>query len=233
MRLLLFSNSTKAGEEYLSYAGTYINKLNFGNRNNACFIPFAGVSISYDNYFEKVQEALPALKVASVHNADNPVELLQLSDIIIVGGGNTFHLLYQLQKLNLMEPIKQEVLKGKTYIGWSAGSNLACPTICTTNDMPIVQPKSFKGFGFVPFQINPHYTDATLHNHGGESRDDRINEYLQLNKDKYVVGLREGTMFDITEEDINLNGAFTSKIFKYGSESKELKPGDNFNFLLS
>ena len=122
--------------------------------------------------------------------------------------------------------------KGTPYIGWSAGSNIACPTLRTTNDMPIVEPQKFKALKLVPFQINPHYLDDNPANHGGETREMRIQEFIEVNRDIYVVGLREGTMFRFENDDLTLIGSRTARIFKYGKEPKELSHEDDFNFLI-
>ena len=154
-----------------------------------------------------------------------------MADIIMVGGGNTFHLVYHLHKNGLIPLVQKAVQDGKPYIGWSAGANVACPTLCTTNDMPIIQPDSFDTFNLVPFQINPHYLDANPDGHGGETREDRINEFLEINRKKVVVGLREGTGLWIENDEINLFGDKTARLFRYGKEPEELD-NDHINKIL-
>jgi dipeptidase E len=131
-----------------------------------------------------------------------------------------------------MAPIREKVLSGTPFVGWSAGSNVACPTIRTTNDMPIVQPESFDVFGFIKFQINPHYLDASPDGHAGETREQRIEEFLEANPDVYVAGLREGCMFLVENGKIQLIGEKSCRIFKKGITPIELKAGSDFNFLL-
>jgi dipeptidase E len=123
-------------------------------------------------------------------------------------------------------------MTGTPYIGWSAGANVACPTICTTNDMPIIQPGSFKAFDLVPFQINPHYLDVHPEGHAGETREMRIEEFIRLNNGMYVAGLREGSMFLIEDSNIQLIGAKNARIFKYGQSPLEASPGSYINFLI-
>jgi dipeptidase E len=132
----------------------------------------------------------------------------------------------------LMEAIREKVLNGTPYIGWSAGSNVACPTLRTTNDMPIIDPKGFDTTGLVPFQINPHYLDANPEGHGGETREQRIEEFLEINPHVYVVGLREGTMLHVENGKMSLIGSHTARIFKKGSTPIELNAEDDFSFLL-
>ena len=151
---------------------------------------------------------------------------------IVIGGGNTFALLKKMQEEDLLDMIHRRVKAGVPYIGWSAGSNVTCPTICTTNDMPIVQPESFRAIGLVPFQINPHYLDANPEGHAGETREQRINEYLEANRSRYVVGLREGCMLRINDEGIQLIGSRPMRIFKKGIATYEVQPGDDIEFLI-
>ena len=151
---------------------------------------------------------------------------------IVIGGGNTFALLKKMQEEDLLDVIYRRVKAGVPYIGWSAGSNGTCPTICTTNDMPIVQPESFRAIGLVPFQINPHYLDANPEGHAGETREQRINEYLEANRSRYVVGLREGCMLRIDDNGIELIGSRPMRIFKKGIATYEVQPGDNIEFLI-
>ena len=132
----------------------------------------------------------------------------------------------------IIELIGKRVKHGVPYIGWSAGSNVACPTLRTTNDMPIIDPKGFDVANLVPFQINPHNLDTHPENHGGETREDRIREFITENQDIYVVGLREGSMLNLEGDDLKLIGKKTARIFKYGEEPRELKTGDDFSFLL-
>jgi dipeptidase E len=137
-----------------------------------------------------------------------------------------------MQEEDLLDTIFRRVKAGIPYIGWSAGSNVTCPTICTTNDMPIVQPASFRAIGLVPFQINPHYLDANPEGHAGETREQRINEYVEANRSRYVVGLREGCMLRVTDNNIELIGSRTMRIFKKGIETYEVAPGSDINFLI-
>ena len=137
-----------------------------------------------------------------------------------------------MQEEDLLDTIFRRVKGGTPYIGWSAGSNVTCPTICTTNDMPIVQPASFRAIGLVPFQINPHYLDANPEGHAGETREQRILEYIEANRSRYVVGLREGCMLRINDNGIELIGSRPMRIFKKGMEIFEVQPGDNIEFLI-
>ena len=131
-----------------------------------------------------------------------------------------------------MSAILRRIKDGVPYVGWSAGSNVCCPTICTTNDMPIVQPESFKAIGAVRFQINPHYLDANPAGHAGETREQRILEYIEANRNRYVVGLREGCMLKYDDSGLRLIGSRPMRIFKYGIEPFEVNAGDDLSFLL-
>lgn len=216
-----------------------------GTAKNIAFVPSAGVDVagkvypaSYDAYTERVQKVFEKFgkKIISTHTAEDPVEVINNADIIMVGGGNTFHLVAELHRNKLIEAIRRKVMEGTPYIGWSAGSNVACPTLCTTNDMPIVMPESFKCLDLVPFQINPHYIDPYPEEindairHGGETRQVRINEYLAVNKEKAVAGLREGTALWIDHERITLRGTRKMIVLRYGQEPTEKNPGDTFEF---
>ena len=233
MNLLLISNSTNAGEVYLKYPIAEIQKTLAGV-TEVVFIPYAAVTFSYEEYERKVQERFDeiGIKVRSVHRALNKRNFVRHAQAIVIGGGNTFALLKKMQDEDLLDVIFRRVRAGVPYIGWSAGSNVTCPTICTTNDMPIVEPQSFRAIGLVPFQINPHYLDANPVGHAGETREQRILEYLEANRSRYVVGLREGCMIRIKDENIELIGSRTMRIFKKGIETYEVKPGDDISFLI-
>jgi dipeptidase E len=234
MRLLLISNSTNAGEEYLAYPMKQINNFLGPEKHSILFIPYAGITISYDDYANRVLKRFNEIgqDISSVHTYKNKEKAVEEAEIIVVGGGNTWQLLHLLQKYNLVNSIRNKVLSGTPYIGWSAGSNLCCPTIRTTNDMPVVQPESFNAFNLVPFQINPHYLDGNPAGHAGETREDRIREFILVNQDIYVVGLREGTMLTFENNSLNLIGKRNARIFRFGMETKELSSADDLNFLL-
>lgn len=233
MNLLLISNSTNAGEAYLKYPINEIAKSLEGI-DEVVFVPYAAVTFSYDEYEAKVQDRLNEIgvKVRSIHQAINKRNFIRHAKAIMIGGGNTFALLKKMQEEDLLDMIFHRVKAGVPYIGWSAGSNVTCPTICTTNDMPIVQPESFRAIGLVSFQINPHYLDANPEGHAGETREQRIKEYLEANRSRYVVGLREGCMLRINDEGIQLIGSRPMRIFKKGQETYEVQPGDNIDFLI-
>lgn len=234
MKLLLISNSTMPGEAYLDYPKHEIKKFLGEKPLSALFIPFAAVTFSFDEYEQKVSERFSELgyQVKSIHHFNDPVQAVNDAEVIVVGGGNTWQLVRMLHDLNLMQAIQTKVQEGTPYIGWSAGSNVACPTLRTTNDMPIIDPKGFDTIGLVPFQINPHYLDANPAGHGGETRQQRIEEFMAINPDIYVVGLREGTMLCVEDQEIKLIGSRTARIFRKGTEPVELTSDDDFGFLL-
>ncbi len=235
MNLLLISNSTNVGEPYLEYCKQRIaDFLKAKKVRKALFFPFAAVTFSYDEYEQKVSDKLLPLgiEVDSIHRHSDARKAVAEAQAIVVGGGNTFHLLKSIQDLGLVEMVRQKVLAGTPYVGWSAGSNLTCPTICTTNDMPIVEPQSFNAFNLIPFQINPHYLDAHPEGHGGETREQRIMEYLAANKNRYVAGLREACMFYVEGNKLRMDGQRTLRVFKYGQEPKEYTANDDINFLM-
>ncbi len=234
MRLLLISNSTMAGEPYLEYPKPFIQDFLGKAVKKVLFVPYAGITFSYDEYEAKVQNQLSGIgyEVEGIHRFDNPVEAVKQAEAIVVGGGNTFHLVHQLHAHGLVKAIRERVLEGIPFIGWSAGSNVACPTLRTTNDMPIIEPASFNTMNLVPFQINPHYLDANPDGHAGETREARIEEFIEINPDVYVAGLREGCMFRVEGNSIEHIGNRTCRIFKKGQPPYELKSGDDFSFLL-
>jgi len=234
MRLLLISNSTNPGEPYLEYPKEKIKNF-LGNTPVKCmFIPYAAVKFSYEDYYRRVKQRFDEIGhiIDSIHHYADPVNALNNAEAIIVGGGNTFQLIHLIQHNELIDITREKVFSGLPYIGWSAGANVACPTICTTNDMPIVQPESFSAFNLISFQINPHYLDSNPDGHAGETRQERIEEFLELNHDIYVTGLREGTMIHIEGKNIALIGKRNMRIFRYGMEAFEIVPGENLNFLL-
>lgn len=233
-KLLLISNSTNPGEPYLEYPKNEIKRFLGDKSLNALFIPYAAITFSYKEYENKVNTRFAEIGhcVQSIHLFDDPVKAVENAEAIVVGGGNTWKLVRMLRDNKLMSIIREKVDAGVPYIGWSAGSNVACPTLRTTNDMPIIDPKGFDTIGLVPFQINPHYLDDHPANHGGETREDRIREFITENKEEYVVGLREGTMLHFENNKLNLIGTKTARIFKFGQQPQELRSGDDFNFLL-
>ncbi len=234
MRLLLISNSTNPGEPYLDYPKQNIKNFLGVKSINCLFIPYAAVTFSFDEYEEKVNNRFAELghEVTSIHGFSNPLEAVEKAEAIVVGGGNTWQLVKMLQENKLMDAIKNKVKNGTPYVGWSAGSNIACPSLRTTNDMPIVEPQSFTTLGLIPFQINPHFLDENNETHGGETREVRITEFIHANKEMYVAGLREGTMLQLENNKLRLIGPRNARIFHYGKDTFELSEKDDFSFLL-
>lgn len=234
MRLLLLSNSTNPGESYLGYPKQTIASFLGKDALKIVFVPYAAVTFTYDEYVKKVNDSLQEInrEVTGIHTLENPKEAIEQADVIMIGGGNTWKLTRTLQDQGLMEIIRNRVMNGIPYIGWSAGSNLACPTLRTTNDMPIIAPLSFETLNLIPFQLNPHYLDAHPTDHGGETREMRINEFITENPNVYVVGLRESTILRYENENLSLIGDRSARIFKFGKPTCELKSDDDFNFLL-
>jgi dipeptidase E len=234
MRLLLISNSTNAGEAYLDYPKYNIRDF-LGSLSLDClFIPYAGVTISFDDYEARVKERFAEVghRITSIHHASDPIAAVQSAEAIVVGGGNTFQLIKMIQEFGLIDPVREKVLGGTPFVGWSAGSNVCCPTIRTTNDMPILEPESFNAFNLIPFQINPHYTDLNPPGHGGETREDRIMEYLAANPGDTVLGLREGCMFTVEGKQMKLTGERPVRLFRFNQTPIELDQSHDFSEFL-
>ncbi|WP_417867066.1 dipeptidase PepE [Xanthomarina gelatinilytica] len=225
--LIIASTSTVHGSGYLEYLLDEL-ALFFKDANTIVFIPYARPSgISHEDYTMKAREAFKKIdkNVMGIHEFENPIEDIQNAEAIFTGGGNTFVLLYQLYKNNLLEPLKKSVLKGTPYLGTSAGSNICGLTINTTNDMPIVYPPSFKALSFMPFNINPHYLDPIPNNkHMGETRETRIKEFHAYHTQP-VIGLREGSWLQVTETSIKLKGPLTARVFEYNKTPYEIESG--------
>jgi len=234
MQLLLISNSTMAGEPYLDYPKHEIKKFLGTKPVKALFIPYAAVTFSFDLYEQKVNERFAEIghSVVSIHHFPNPVQAVNNAEAIVVGGGNTWQLVRMMRDNGLFPGIREKVLSGTKYIGWSAGSNIACPTLRTTNDMPVIDPLGFDVLNLVPFQINPHYLDANPDGHAGETRKQRIEEFIEINPGTYVVGLREGSMLLRENNQLSLIGKLPARIFKKEEAAREGYSNEDFSFLL-
>lgn len=226
MRLLLLSNSRNPGLGYLQHVREEIRDF-LGPIRDLLFVPYAGVQLSHAQYAENVRLALGefGVRVRAVSEESDPVAAVRNAGALAVGGGNSFQLLRLMYRHGLLAALRERVLAGMPYIGWSAGSNLACPTIRTTNDMPIVEPPSLAALNLVPFQINPHYTDQVIANHGGETRDERIAEFLALNPSVEVLGLREGSWLRLEGDCLTLGGPHPIRRFAAGAPPVDLPPG--------
>ena len=231
-RILLISNSTLYGSGYLDHAETEIRSF-LGAVKRVLFVPFAlhdrdGYTATAQKRFEKM-----GYELSSVHNASDPRQAVNDTDAVFIGGGNTFRLLKALYDFDLLDPIRERVAAGMPYIGSSAGSNVAAPTIKTTNDMPIVEPPSFNALGLVSFQINPHYLDPDPNSkHMGETREERLRQFLEEN-DTPIAGLREGAILRIENGETILKGSTGARIFRKGFEPVETLPGANLNAFLN
>ncbi len=203
--LLLLSSSRVGDTKYLQHALPLI-KAKLDGVTELLFIPYAGVTVNYDDYTAMVQSALidSGITVKGIHQFDDPVNAINTANAIAVGGGNTFHLLHQLYQNNLINAIQDKVAQGIPYIGWSAGSNIAGLSIRTTNDMPIIEPESFDALQLVSFQLNPHYTDHNPPGHNGETREQRLAEFMVLNETTPIVAIVEGTGLDIKDNTMAL-----------------------------
>ena len=234
MKLLLISNSTNAGEPYLKYPMPRIDEF-LGSVREVVFVPYAGITFSYAEYEAKVQARFAeyGIKVRSVHRSKDPRRMIREAQAICVGGGNTFALTKKMQEQGLLKAILGKIKAGTPYIGWSAGSNVCCPTICTTNDMPIVDPLGLEALDLVPFQINPHYLHGNPPGFKGETREERIQEFLAMNPQRTVAGLREGAGFRVEEGRIELVGDADCRIFRHAQAPLERSPGEDCAFLLA
>jgi len=231
MRVLLISNSTVYGRGYLDHVESDIKGF-LGCLKTVLFFPFA--LHDRDSYAAKAGDRFAALgySLQSTHAGSDPRKAIAETDAIFIGGGNTFRLLKSLQDLELIEPIRQRVRAGAPYIGSSAGSNVAGPTIKTTKDMPIVQPRSFDALGLVPFQISPHYQDPDpTSTQMGETQEERILQFLEEN-DTPVLGMREGAWVIAENGAAILRGSNGARIFRRGEPAVEVRAGDEISKLV-
>lgn len=234
-RLLLLSNGSELiGDEPSDLFQTEVKHFLGAGVRRVLFFPFAAVQRTYEEYKAKVAAALGPMgfEVDSIHEAGDPRAAVERAEAIAVGGGNTFHLLRAIYEAGVVEAVRARVEGGAPYVGWSAGSNVACPTIRTTNDMPIVEPPGFAAFGLVPFQINPHYTSEILPGHHGETRDERLLEFVHANPGVRVLGIREGTMLRVEGARVRLVGPRPARLFLKGEGPRDLAPEESFDFLL-
>ncbi|SRR6266702_7515529 len=221
VRMLLISTSTVFGTGYLDHAEVEIRDR-LRDVKSVVFVPYA--LHDHEAYANKACERFERMgfRCESIHRADSPTEAVEQAEAVFIGGGNTFRLLKALYDLGLIDPIRKLVHAGMPYLGASAGTNVAGPTIRTTNDMPIVQPPSLDALNLFPYQINPHYQDPDPNSkHMGETREERLLQYMEENKCP-VIGLREGSMLLVDEGEIRLVGAPAARIFEFGKTPYEI-----------
>ena len=236
MRVLLGSGGFRTPERTAVLAAQM--RSFFGSIRRLLFVPYAAAD--YDANLESmVQRGLNAgYDLDGIHHHADPIAAVRQAEGLFVGGGNTFRLLDGLYRHKLLEPIHDRVRDGLPYFGVSAGCNVACPTMKTTNDMPIVHPPSFKAIGLVPFQVNAHYFEGqffirmgeTYVPHFGETRDERIREFHEMN-DTPVVGLWEGGILRVEAGSVDLIGA-PARVFRKGREAVDVRPGGGLDALL-
>ena len=230
MRLLLLSNSRNPGGGWLDHAEGEIRDVLGPPSGPRLFFPVAAVSFSFDVYAAMARKRFSAMGYELI-SAHRKIPLIKPAGFV-AGGGNTFRLLHEMQRRGWLARVRRAVRAGTPYIGWSAGSNLACPSIRTTNDMPVVEPRSLNAMGLVPFQLNPHYTERALAGHGGESRDQRIAEFLELNPKTKVIGLREGSLLRLEGRKLILKLGPGGRIFQKGKKPRALRAGTDLSNLL-
>lgn len=230
-KMIIASTSTIYGSSYLEYLLPVLNEF-FSNSKRLVFIPFARPSgISYDDYTKIVLKSFQKIDidVIGLHEFDDYKKAIEESTGIFTGGGNTFELVNQLYKNDLLDILKSTINNGVPYLGTSAGSNICGQTMMNTNDMPIVYPPSFETLGCIPFNINAHYLDPIENStHMGESRETRIKEYHIFN-DTSVLGLREGSWLEVYNDKIILKGSLSARVFKKNENPYEIKSGVEVN----
>jgi dipeptidase E len=231
--IIIASTSTLHGGDYLDYLLPEL-QLHFKDCKTILFIPYArSGGISHDEYTAKVALAFAKIDLAvkGIHEFEDPASAIQDAQGIFTGGGNTFLLVSQLYKNNIMTVLSETVKNGTPYLGTSAGSNICGLTMQTTNDMPIIYPPSFQTLGLIPFNLNPHYLDADKQStHMGETRETRIQEFHAFNSVP-VLGLREGSWLDVKGEKITLRGNLSARLFRQNQIPEELESGADLSFI--
>lgn len=227
MNALLLSASSYKDTGYLNHSKGWIKEFLGQNWNDEIlFIPFAGVTRTNDEYEKRVQDCLANLNIKSIHRYKDMKNAIKNAKTICVGGGNTFMLMAKIYEFDLLDEIRNAVRNGAKYFGWSAGANIAGKTMMTTNDMPIIMPKSFKSLNLFPYQINPHFISGQIKGHNGESRETRLNEFLIANPSEIVYAMPEGTAFLINGDEAEVIGHSDVLKFEYKKEIAVVKIGE-------
>lgn len=231
--MLLMSGSKYKCTEYLTHTILWLKEFLADYKGKkVAFLPYAGVSRSYDEYEQTVQEKLAELEleIVSVHRAKKHTEIIEQADVIAIGGGNTFCLLNQMYENQVLECIREKVENGTPYFGWSAGANVAGSSIMTTNDMPITYPPSFNALNLFPHQINPHFISGKIQGHNGESREERLSEFLTVNPNALVYALPEGTALHIQDNQATALGETAILQFSRNMQLNTFEPNSIFTF---
>lgn len=230
-QILMMSSSRKGNLGYLEQVDDQVHAVLRGRARRVLFVPYAGgITSSFDDYEARVKPTFERLGYAleSIHRSPDPRAAVALADAVVVGGGNTFALLNRLYNAGLVGLLRERVNAGMPYVGWSAGANVVCPTIRTTNDMPIVEPPTLKALNLIPFQVNPHFISGKPDGHNGESREERLAEYLAINPDECVVAIPEGTALHVQGDQATVMGDFDALCFRQGGIVEKLAPGSTF-----
>ena len=234
-RVLACSSSKSGNGKYLAPVVPLLKNFLGDATLTIAFIPFATTG-DYESYVSMVRSGLDELPyVVTLVTPGNAIKIINSANVIMVGGGNTFKLLHDIYALQLLDIIRDKINSGTPYVGWSAGTNIAGPTIGTTNDMPVIEPKSFNALGLLPFQLNPHYTNQQIEGHHGESRDQRLHEFLLLNPGVPVVGLPEGTALKLEDGRLQYIGTCPGNLFQLENgvpAQRQIAGGEDVTFLL-
>jgi dipeptidase E len=235
-RLLLLSNARVTGTGYLEWAQEALRTFLDEGARKVLFVPYAAVTKSYDRYVEDISPVFAdalGLEIVGAHTREDPVAALADVDAVVIGGGNTWMLHRLMREQGLIDAIRARSLGGLPYVGWSAGTNMACPTIMTSNDMVIVDPLDFDALGLIRFQINPHYLHGNPPGFFGETRETRIREYLEVNQGMVVVGLPEGTGLRVLGDEVEIVGRDDAlRVFRQGIDTYETRDaGELASFL--
>lgn len=232
MNLLLMSSSRSADSGFLEANAEEIRATLAGARR-ALFIPWAIVGDALPARRKMVEARFAELGFGIDHvDGAGPVAAVRAAEAVLVSGGNTFCLLKALYENNVMDVLREKARAGMPYVGWSAGANVAGRSICTTNDMPIAYPPSFRALDLVPFQVNPHYTDAMPPGLQGETRAQRIEEFLAVNSDEIVIALPEGDALRVVGRSMRLVGRHDAWLFAAGKPRQSLTAGRDLSHLL-
>ncbi|RUQ21716.1 dipeptidase PepE [Kocuria sp. HSID16901] len=228
---MLMSSSKKDNLGYLEHASSQLKTLLGSGLRDVLYIPYAAITPTYDEYESLAAEPFSRLgyTIRSIHHEPDPLRAVSEAGAIAVAGGNTFALLDRLYHGGLVDPIRRRVVdEGIPYVGWSAGTNVATPSIRTSNDMPIVQPASFEGLGLVPFQINPHFVSGKPAGHNGESREERLTEFVTLNSNEEVLALYEGCALHVQGDTGTILGEREGIVFSHNCQPRTIAAGKTF-----